>query len=341
MPADIWTEALLMAVCALLVAAIAIPIAVAARMLARRAGEPLVPQVRRWSVPWSVEFFILFPFAAIAPMGLIQPLLLASGFYPAIYGAGVPESSWLPMGPLWSAVVFVPIWIGSLVLMKRTLYPEWKPTGPATVGTISSRIALGVGSWLAIHPLVWIVHFVVTIVFLSIGWNADEHPLAKSFREGRPAIDRILLVIQAAIATPLLEEVLFRGLLLPWILGKKYRAGVTLGIAATLAVALSAENPDGELTLRLGPVLFAAILIAGWVLLHYKLHRKERTIGAVYASAALFAVVHSQVWPTPIPLFVLGLGLGWLAVRTRGILAPTIVHGLFNLVSVLFVLRGN
>ena len=74
MPADLWTEAARMAVCGLLVAAFAVPIAVAARMLARRAGEPLVPKVQRWSVPWSVEFFILFPFAAIAPMGLIQQI---------------------------------------------------------------------------------------------------------------------------------------------------------------------------------------------------------------------------------------------------------------------------
>jgi membrane protease YdiL (CAAX protease family) len=47
------------------------------------------------------------------------------------------------------------------------------------------------------------------------------------------------------------------------------------------------------------------------------------------------------VWPSPIPLFVLGLGLGWLAVRTRGILVPAIVHGLFNAVSGVFVLRGG
>jgi len=50
--------------------------------------------------------------------------------------------------------------------------------------------------------------------------------------------------------------------------------------------------------------------------------------------------VHSSVWPSPIPLFVLGLGLGWLAMRTRGVFVPVIVHGLFNAVSAVFVLRG-
>jgi membrane protease YdiL (CAAX protease family) len=68
------------------------------------------------------------------------------------------------------------------------------------------------------------------------------------------------------------------------------------------------------------------------------LRRKRRTAGAVYASAALFAAVHSSVWPSPVPLFALGLGLGYLAVRTRGILVPVIVHGLFNAVSAVYVL---
>ena len=57
-------------------------------------------------------------------------------------------------------------------------------------------------------------------------------------------------------------------------------------------------------------------------------------------SALVFAAVHSAVWPTPIPLFALGLGLGVVAVRTNGVLAPAIVHMLFNTVSVLFVLSG-
>ena len=66
----------------------------------------------------------------------------------------------------------------------------------------------------------------------------------------------------------------------------------------------------------------------------------EEHIRALYVSAAFFALVHSAVWPTPIPLFFLGLGLGWLAVRTRGIFVPVIVHGLFNAVSAVYVLRG-
>jgi membrane protease YdiL (CAAX protease family) len=76
------------------------------------------------------------------------------------------------------------------------------------------------------------------------------------------------------------------------------------------------------------------------VVLWVRVRKGKRHARGIYASAALFALVHAGVWPSPIPLFFLGLGLGWLAVRTRGILVPVIVHGLFNAVSAVYVLRG-
>ena len=54
---------------------------------------------------------------------------------------------------------------------------------------------------------------------------------------------------------------------------------------------------------------------------------------AVFSSATVFALVHAHVWPSPVPLFVLGLVLGWLALRTGGLLAPVALHALFNAVG--------
>jgi membrane protease YdiL (CAAX protease family) len=87
-------------------------------------------------------------------------------------------------------------------------------------------------------------------------------------------------------------------------------------------------------------VLFAVALAVGYAVLARVFRRKARTVGAVYASAAVFAVAHSAAWPDPVALFVLALGLGYLAVRTRGVLVPAVVHGLFNAVSALFVLTS-
>jgi membrane protease YdiL (CAAX protease family) len=85
---------------------------------------------------------------------------------------------------------------------------------------------------------------------------------------------------------------------------------------------------------------FAAVLAVGLAAVWRFVRAGARRTRAVYATAALFALVHST-WPNPIPLFVLGLGLGWLAVRTNGVLVPILVHGLFNAVSAVFLLRGG
>ena len=58
-----------------------------------------------------------------------------------------------------------------------------------------------------------------------------------------------------------------------------------------------------------------------------------RAAGGIYAGALLFAAVHSFAWPSPVSLFVLGLGLGYLRYRTQSLVASIVVHALFNGVS--------
>lgn len=332
MPDSFWNDAAKMAGCGLQVAAGAAPVGLIAWWLARKAGVAVLPRPGRWVAPWGgFELFIVFAFSVAAPMGLVDPILHAAGFYRAIYGPEMLEKEWAPMRLLWSGAIFVPVWIGSLVLASRFAYPRWKPAKASQIG----NIAAGVGAWPVIHVVVALVHLSVLATFLAFELKPDSHPLEQSFRDGRPRVDQALFVVQAAITAPWLEETLFRGALIPWLLGKRWRSGIVMLIALAFAIAESA------LSSQLGPLYFALLLFGGGVVLRATVRRHRRTIGAIYSSAALFAVVHSSVWPTPIPLFVLGLGLGWLAVRTRSILAPTIVHGLFNLVSVLFVLRGG
>jgi len=62
--------------------------------------------------------------------------------------------------------------------------------------------------------------------------------------------------------------------------------------------------------------------------------------GPVCGSAYLFATFHSPVWPSPIPLFILALGVGWLAYRTRSLVGPILVHGLFNGIACLVQALG-
>jgi membrane protease YdiL (CAAX protease family) len=61
----------------------------------------------------------------------------------------------------------------------------------------------------------------------------------------------------------------------------------------------------------------------------------------LWGQAMLFTAFHSPVWPTPIPLLVLALGLGWLALRTNSLLAPIVVHILFNSVASVYLLASD
>ena len=61
---------------------------------------------------------------------------------------------------------------------------------------------------------------------------------------------------------------------------------------------------------------------------------------AVFGTALLFASIHAAVWPTPVPLFVLGLALGTLASRTGSLVGPMVLHGLFNAVTCVMLLVG-
>jgi membrane protease YdiL (CAAX protease family) len=87
---------------------------------------------------------------------------------------------------------------------------------------------------------------------------------------------------------------------------------------------------------RLAPTLFVLLAFLGYLALPLLLRWGLPDLNAaraVYATALFFGSLHSFAWPSPVPLFVLGLGLGWLAHRTQNLVAPVVAHGLFNAVA--------
>ena len=81
--------------------------------------------------------------------------------------------------------------------------------------------------------------------------------------------------------------------------------------------------------------LFFRRILQGW--LESRLPAPQRG-GAVLASAGLFAAAHMGQGLAPVPLFVLGIVLGWMALQTGSIVGCTLLHALFNAVSVGLVL---
>lgn len=350
MPAEFWTEAANLATSGLLVAAVAGPVALVARAL-RPKGEPLLPPWKPWRVPWG-GFEVFVAFAVV--MYVFPPVLFGAlenaGFFDAVYGPNFPAPKATDIDPdrvkeantirgLWANVFALPLQLGLIVLAVRTFYPHWTPAVLGT-GSTGGKLALAVLAWLVLTPTVLAVHAATNELSKHFGLPPEEHPLTKL--GGRPALDQVLFVLEACVGAPLREEVLIRWLMLAWCVGRIRVPGADVGpltdarpvivTAFAVAFAVLSRNPNA--------IAFATVLAVGLAILWRFWRTGARRARAVYATAAFFALMHST-WPNPVPLFVLGLGLGWLAVHTNGLLVPVLVHGLFNAVSAVYLLRGG
>jgi membrane protease YdiL (CAAX protease family) len=365
-PGEFWDDLTQLLVAGAIVAALVMPAGLVAWVTVSRRGKPLLSKWQPWRAPWGCFEVLL----ALLVIQTIIPTFTVILLSKSITVSSIPLSE-LPSpegsaaaGGMPATIAFqeqaeyddirlkllvgvlaFPFQLSLLICVSRILYPSWWfITRPA----LSSQVMLAVLAWVVITPLIHAVNLVVKIIFTLMNWQSDTHQLTKL--AGRPLFESTLLAVQACIAAPLIEEMLFRGVILAWAIGGRKPSPApdiparirpwVIVLAALGFAAISVKDHAIVYSGRDGATIFASLLIAGLGCVDYFLRTKRRTVCAVYSSAALFAAVHSSVWPSPIPLFLLALGLGWLAVRTRGVLVPAIVHGLFNAVSTVLVLRG-
>lgn len=294
--------------------------------LAQKRRVPLLPPARVWRVPWKGHDVLM-----LAVLFFMFPILLAM--------LGVSQ---------WEAPVLAfPL---QMLLLALLYYGRFRDqTAGSTFQRFSrvwpARLALAGGVWTLLTPLVLGLNGLIDWTYRQLGGEPQEHPFTQV--DTRSLYNALLLVLQACVVAPWVEECLVRGWLLPWLLAARSEG--------------RREKPEGSLLpltwrqrcwlmvlLGLWPVLhsshvmealiFLGLLALGLAVLQWGPIRHRRHWCAVHASAVVFAMFHSVVWPTPIPLFVLGLGLGWVAVWTRGFFCSALVHAFFNTVSTVYVL---
>ena len=83
-----------------------------------------------------------------------------------------------------------------------------------------------------------------------------------------------------------------------------------------------------------------AFLLAATVVFLTTPRSRDNTVPAILGTSVLFAMIHAAVWPSPVALFVLALGLGWLKERTRSLVGPMVLHSLFNAVNCALLIVG-
>ena len=323
--------------------------------------------------------FIVFGWIASA----IQALLVFTGFFRSLYGPDFPlESSANPtvvqkaattIRYLWSTGLAFPIQFAAILLLPRLL----KVANPLHTRGWPMAVVAGYLTWLIITPAAFCVFVLASLAHMRLtGEQPEKHPLT-ALGDLAGNLEWGLFVLQTVVIAPVLEEWLFRGVLLPWLAQKRpvpphtpftiqpcrrplfvLCAAVCVGVIFTFGTAWLGRPEEvrrafstdlfGAAASYLIPAVFflALIPIDFWLprlrrLRRYLRIRSTQQARAIWASSALFAAVHAHVWPSPIPMVVLAVGLGYLYLRTRSLIGPIFMHGMFNAVSALYLLLGG
>jgi membrane protease YdiL (CAAX protease family) len=328
--------------------ALAVPMACLG-WLVRKQGRGLLPPLRRRAVPWSgIE--VLACFVIVQIIGWFAVDLYRKGpFLTWLYGAGNwPEVIANIRRELWAATTAFPFQLVVILLLLQSA----SDTRPYQLGWTAHRshanVLLAFLCWLAVMPAILLFHRTVTLLYEHFGTVGPErHVLEQLIRAAPAPADWVLLVLSALVAAPVIEECLYRGVLQNW--AGRQQTNSDIVVAFSFGMALLCRQAGLEKALQerswamlvaeLHPVLCVAALLP--VYLAVRKMQRSPEAGAVFASSLLFAIWHARIWPSPIPLFLLGLVLGDLACRTRSLVAPIVLHSLFNAVAVLGLMHHD
>ncbi len=355
-------------------------------------GKRLLPLPRRRAARWTgLDVWVAFAILMFAP-GMFYAPLERLGFFTLLYGQEANAAELLDRKGLWAGAVAFPFEVAALLVWFQYV----RGVRPAQLGWTGRRaarnIVAGYFLWLVLAPAALLLYWAVTLFT-----TPQPHALERVTGQQLLNAEWVMIVFLAVVAAAVMEEFVFRGVLLRWQLGHSLDAQLIVAAMALAVSVLTGVDKNGNL--NWGPVLFVlAMLLPIYPLLAY-LGRRPRpgatepsaadaervevpagavrhdeglreglppaavgtvprwgpfpgdaiafargasrkrvdTVLALYLNGLLFGAIHSSVWPSPIPLFPLGVGLAWVAYRTQSLVSSIVAHALFNGVACLFL----
>jgi membrane protease YdiL (CAAX protease family) len=270
-------------------------------------------------------------------MTLLLESLKALGVVGWYYGEGANEID-RRLG-LWVATLSLPFQVLTFPLIFSAFHPIRMADFGLTTRRFGRNVLAGMGGVLVLAPVVFGTYWLVRRLYGQAGeHNIQQHGLEIIARESLFPSEWVLLFFTAILAAPLIEEWTFRGVLQPWLATRRWGGHLAMVLAFVLTLLYRGPQMLDSVLGGLSPLVEAAmptLFVLGLIPFYLLVSWKSRTpvYPAVFGTSLLFACIHTRVWPTPVPLFVLGLGLGLLAQRTRNLIGPIVLHGLFNSIS--------
>jgi membrane protease YdiL (CAAX protease family) len=313
------------------------------------------------SVPWSGTELVLGVFVAwFFWLSAARSVLDAVGFFPWYYGpelVAVAKSA----GEDADSVARKQAQERMVLPVRVLAFPFQALTFPLLFGALSGtrpdqlalsrrrfgrNVLYGVAGMLLLTPLVLGIYALLRLWYAGSEQNVEQHALETLAQQGPYPSEWVMIVFTAMVSAPVLEELTFRGVLQPWLATRRW--GGHLAMLGSLALAVGARGSKllpawsegiGAFAETSAPALFVLALLPFYLLVWWR--SRTPTASAIFGTSLLFACVHATVWPSPVPLFVLGLGLGILAAHTRSLVGPIVLHSLFNGVSCVQLILTN
>ena len=355
MPAEFLAEATALAEAFGIVSLITLVVFLVSLVMTRRLGQKLAWPWRHprspwtaWEIAWVFLSFLILPtvcseFLEVAgwssrnAVGGKRQVLDVAGEPLAAAGGCVAaaeqlarESTERQLRQIWGMALSIPVIVGLGSYLRRddrgaTRQPTWWPS-----------FAIGALAWLPIAVMTFLVYLICLGVMVLLDESPDSHPFVQLSLQESDWLSWLIFGLLVCVLGPGIEEWLFRGLILRWSIQHSLRPPIVLALAVLFGML--SGNPWA--------IVWSVTLLIAYPLLRglataLRPRFPRRIAGGIYASAALFAAGHSLVWPSPVPLFVMGFLLGYLTARTGSITAAWLVHGLFNAITYVYLLRGG
>jgi membrane protease YdiL (CAAX protease family) len=316
-------------------------------LLGKRKLLPLDRRVRR--VPWDWPELIVIAIAWLGIQVLVFLSLEAGGVYRRLYGANPDTTNQALDAKLLTArcvllatVIAAPLVVaailGVIVAIRQTplrLLGIWR-------WRWRENITLAYLCCIILVPTCFLIH-IGSEHFHEIVLKQPPrpHPLEQIFTGDATPAEWVLLVVQAVVLAPIVEEVLFRGVVLPWLAKRAWGGAAACAVALAFTLLQIDLSQDGyRLGISLIPAVFVVIASGIGLAATAREPGPDWRWRGILGSSLVFAMMHAEAWPSPIALVVLAFALGWLAQRTRSLIGPIVLHALFNAVSTLMLLRG-
>jgi membrane protease YdiL (CAAX protease family) len=276
------------------------------------AGRPILEFEPREPVPWGLVD-VLFTAVTL----LLTQVLVQVALWQLFDLRPVQPSDKMP--PLARAVLVLGMGLAqiatavlSLVFLRWSARARLRDVG-IDVRRFEADVRTGLVAFAMLAPPVYAIQAVLT------QWFPSEHPLISLLQKRADPFVFAVVIFAAVLVAPVVEEYFFRVLLQGWL-------EKVLSRPRSLRELLFASD---ETRLSTGIAKDSSQVGSP----HPGTNTERPRYLPILASAALFAWMHAEHGPDPIPLFVLAVGLGYLYQRTHRILPSILVHFLLNYVS--------